>query len=85
MFKDMLINQASRSEKNREYFYRHSLFCLLFFSQFIFPLISPQLISASEFSSVEHKSLTGFETAYSQTSPGLGFQIIGESFLKPQP
>jgi len=81
VFKDMLINQTSRSEKNREYFYRHSLFCLLFFSQFIILLISPQLISASEFSSVEHKSLTGFETAYSQTSPGLGFQIIGESFL----
>ena len=77
----MRINQPSLNGKNSEHFYRRSLFRLLFFLQFAIPLISHQSISASEFSSVKHKSLNGFETVYSQTSRGLGFQIIGESFL----
>ena len=81
MFKDIRINQLSLSGKNSEHFYRRSLFHLLFFLQFAIPLILPQSISASEFSSVKHKPLNGFETVYSQTSRGLGFQIIGESFL----
>ena len=53
----------------------------LFLLQLTIPLILSQPLSASEFSSVNHKSLNGFETVYSQTSRGLGFQIIGESLL----
>jgi len=81
MFKCKRIKQTSRRREVTEHFYCPPLFRLLFFLQFIIPLILPQSISASEFSSVEHKSLSGFETVYNQTSQGLGFTIIGESFL----
>lgn len=77
----MRINQIIRSAMDRENFYYRSLFRYLFFLQFIITSISPQSISASEFSSVEHKSLSGFEKIYSQKSRGLGFEMIGEGLL----
>lgn len=75
------IKRIPNSAKNLEHFYGRPPFCLLFLLPFIILLIQPQLISASEFSSVGYKSLSGFEKIYSQTSQGLDFQIIGESFL----
>ena len=81
MFKNKRIKRISRNGKNREHFCCLPLFCFALFLQFVIIFISPQSIPASEFSSVKHKSVNGFETAYSQTSQGLGFQIIGESFL----
>lgn len=53
----------------------------LFFLLFTFFLFYSPSISASEFSSIDHKSLRGFEKIYSHTSRGLGFQMIGESLL----
>jgi hypothetical protein len=81
MYKGKWIKRIPNRGKNIEHFYWHPLFCLLFLLQFVIPLIQPQLISASEFSSVKHKSLNDFEVIYSQTSRGLDFQMIGESFL----
>lgn len=75
------IDQVSRSETNRERFYSLPVFCLGFFLLFTILLFPPRPISASGLSSVNHKSINGFETVYSQTSRGLGFQIIGESLL----
>jgi hypothetical protein len=81
MYNGRRIKQASRNRKNIELFYCSLSLRLLFFVSFAVSLILPPSISASEFSSVDHKSLNGFETVYSQTSRGLGFQIIGESLL----
>jgi len=75
------VKQDSLNRNNRGLFCRHPLLRLLFVLPFAISLISPPSNSASEFSSVEHKSLTGFEKIYSHTSRGLDFQIIGESLL----
>jgi len=81
MYKGKRIKRLSNSGKNREHIYSRFLFSQLFILQFIILFVSPPSISASEFSSVRHKSLDGFETVFSQTSQGLGFEIIGESLL----
>ena len=43
----------------------------------LFPLRLP----AAEFAPTVNKTLQGFETVYSDTAPGLSFDVIGESFL----
>jgi len=73
--------QISRSVKKKIYFCRRLPLALLFFVPFAIPLIFSPSISASEFSSVVHKTLEGFEVVFSQTSQGLGFEIVGESLL----
>ncbi len=81
MFQIKPIKQISRSDKKKIYFCRRLPLGLLCFLQLTILLILSQPLSASEFSSVNHKPLNGFETTYSQTSRGLGFKIIGESLL----
>ena len=44
-------------------------------------LFLPDVLSASEFSAVGHKSIKGLEAVYSHTSRGLGFQVVGKSLL----
>jgi len=41
----------------------------------------PLRLSAAEFVPTVNKTLQGFEAVYSDTAPGLGFEVIGESFL----
>lgn len=60
---------------------RHLSFPSLIFWQWGLALFLPHVLSAAEFSAVEHKSIKGLEAVYSRTARGLGFQIIGKSLL----
>lgn len=72
---------VKRSKSNRSTWDTGRFFWLLFIPATLVISLFPLHLSAAEFVPTVNKNLRGFETVYSDTAPGLSFDVIGESLL----